>query len=48
MTEVRSHAEDIYDQFADQDGVDVTVDEIEERLDTFVNQYQVPIEADVG
>ncbi|EMA48978.1 hypothetical protein [Halococcus thailandensis] len=44
MTEVRSHAEDIYDQFADQDGVDVTVDEIEERLDTFVNQYQVPIE----
>jgi replication factor A1 len=44
MTEVRSHAEDIHDQFADQDGFDVTVDEIEERLDTFVNQYQVPIE----
>jgi replication factor A1 len=44
MTEVRSDAEDIHDQFADQDGFDSTVDEIEERLDTFVNEYQVPIE----
>lgn len=44
MTEVRSAAEDIHDQFANQDGFDSTVDEIEERLDTFVNDYQVPIE----
>jgi replication factor A1 len=44
MAEVRSHAEEIHDQFADRDGFDVTVDEIEERLDTFVNEYQVPIE----
>ena len=44
MTEVRSAAEDIHDQFADRDGFDVTVDEIEERLDTFVNDYQVPID----
>ncbi|EMA56234.1 hypothetical protein [Halococcus thailandensis] len=44
MAEVRSHAEEIHDQFADRDGFDVTVDEIEERLDTFVNDYQVPIE----
>src|SRR5699024_4774252 len=42
--EVRSHAEEIHDQFADRDGFDVTVDEIEERLDTFVNDYHVPIE----
>jgi replication factor A1 len=44
MTEVRSHAEDIHDQFADQDGFDITIDDIEDRLDTFVNDYQVPIE----
>jgi replication factor A1 len=44
MAEVRSHAEEIHDQFADRDGFDVTVDEIEERLDTFVNDYQVPID----
>jgi replication factor A1 len=44
MTEVRSEAEDIHDQFADQDGFEASIDEIEERLDTFVNDYQVPIE----
>jgi replication factor A1 len=42
MTDVHSHAEDIHDQFADQ--MDITVEEVEERLDTLVNDYQVPID----
>jgi replication factor A1 len=42
MTDVHSHAEDIHEQFADQ--MDITVDEVEERLDTLVNDYQVPME----
>ena len=42
MTDVQSHAEDIHDQFADH--TDITVEEIEDRLDTLVNDYQVPIE----
>ena len=42
MTDVQSHAEDIHDQFADH--TDISVDEIEDRLDTLVNDYQVPIE----
>ena len=42
MTDVQSHAEDIRDQFADH--ADISVEEIEDRLDTLVNDYQVPIE----
>ena len=42
MTDVQSHAEDIRDQFADH--TDISVEEIEDRLDTLVNDYQVPIE----
>ena len=42
MTDVHSHAEDIHEQFADQ--MDITVEEVEERLDTLVNEYQVPID----
>ncbi|EMA55234.1 hypothetical protein [Halococcus thailandensis] len=42
MPDVQSHAEDIHEQFADQ--MDITVGEVEERLDTLVNEYQVPIE----
>jgi replication factor A1 len=41
MTDVHSHAEEIHEQFADQD---VSVEDVEQRLDTLVNQYQVPIE----
>ena len=37
MTDVQSHAEDIHDQFADH--TDISVDEIEDRLDTLVNDY---------
>jgi replication factor A1 len=42
MTDVQSHAEDIHDQFTDH--ADISVEEIEDRLDTLVNDYQVPIE----
>ena len=42
MTDVRSHAEDIHEQFADY--ADISVDEVEEKLDTLVNDYQVPID----
>jgi replication factor A1 len=42
MTDVIDHAQDIHDQLpADSD---VELDEIEDRLDTLVNEYQVPIE----
>ena len=37
---VTQHAEEIHDQFSDQ--LDVSVDEIEERLDTLVNEYRIP------
>jgi len=41
MTDLRTHATEIHEQFADQ--LEVTVDEIEERLDTLVNEYKVPV-----
>ena len=41
MTDVHSHAQEIHEQFADH--ADITVEEVEERLDTLVNDYQVPI-----
>jgi len=42
MPNLRSHAEDIHDQSADQ--TDLTVEEVEDRLDTLVTDYQVPID----
>ena len=39
-TDLRTHAEDVHEQFSDQ--LDVSVEEIEERLDTLVNEYKVP------
>ena len=41
MTDLHTHADEIHEQFADQ--LDVTVEAVEERLDTLVNEYQVPI-----
>jgi replication factor A1 len=38
---LRTHATEIHEQFSDQ--LDVTVEEVEERLDTLVNEYKVPI-----
>jgi len=42
MTETDLHTEaaEIHDQFADR--LDITVEEIEQRLDTLVNEYKVP------
>ncbi len=42
MTEsdLRTHATDIHEQFSDQ--LEISVEEIEDRLDTLVNEYKVP------
>jgi replication factor A1 len=37
---LRTHAEEIQEQFSDQ--LDLTVEDVEERLDTLVNEYKVP------
>jgi ssDNA-binding replication factor A large subunit len=42
MTDVRDHAEEIHEQFSDH--IEVTVEEIEERLDNLVSEYKVPVE----
>ena len=39
-TDLRTHAADIHEQFSDR--LDITVEEVEERLDTLVNEYRVP------
>ena len=39
-TDLRTHAEEIHEQFRDQ--LDVDVNDVEERLDTLVNEYKVP------
>ena len=40
MTDVQQHAARIHDQFSDT--LDITVADVEERLDTLVNEYKVP------
>jgi len=40
-TDLRTHATEIHEQFADQ--LDVSVEEIEERLDMLVTEYNVPL-----
>jgi len=42
MTDVHQHAVDVHEQFSDH--VDASVDDVEERLDTLVNEYRVPVE----
>lgn len=42
MTDLRTHAEEIAEQFSDH--LDVSVDEIEERLENIVNEYKVPVD----
>lgn len=42
MSEVRQHAEDIHEQFSEH--VDVSVEDVEERLDNLVNEYKVPVD----
>ena len=41
-TDLRTHAADIHDQFSDQ--LDLTVDDVEERLRTLVEEYKVPVD----
>jgi replication factor A1 len=42
MSDLRTHAEEIVSQFSDS--LDLTVDEVEERLDNLVNEYRVPVD----
>ena len=42
MTELRQHAAEIAEQFSDH--LDVSVDDVEERLDSLVTEYRVPVE----
>jgi replication factor A1 len=42
MTDVQQHATEIHEQFSDT--LDISVEEVEERLDTLVNEYRVPAE----
>ena len=39
---VQQHAREIHEQFSDQ--LDVTVEEVEERLDTLVNEYSISVD----
>jgi replication factor A1 len=42
MSDLRTHAEEIASQFSDH--LDLSVDDVEERLDNLVNEYRVPVE----
>ncbi|USZ66964.1 replication factor A [Halorussus salilacus] len=42
MSDVRQHAEEIREQFSEH--LDLTADEVEQRLDNLVNEYRVPLE----
>ncbi|MCY4732774.1 replication factor A [Natronomonas gomsonensis] len=42
MTDLRQHAVEIHEQFSE--ALDVSVDEIEDRLETLVSEYRVPVE----
>ncbi|WP_265109791.1 replication factor A [Halosolutus halophilus] len=42
MSDVRQHADDIHDQFSDH--LDLSVDDVEQRLRTLVDEYKVPID----
>jgi replication factor A1 len=41
MTDLHTEATEIHEQFSDQ--LDLTVEDVEERLDTLVNEYTVPL-----
>jgi replication factor A1 len=42
MSDVRSHAAEIHEQFSDH--LDITVEDVADRLETLVSEYSVPIE----
>ncbi|WP_255151051.1 replication factor A [Halorarius halobius] len=39
---VQQHAQEIHEQFSDE--LDITVEDVEDRLNTLVNEYRVPVE----
>ena len=41
-TDLRTHAAEIHEQFADR--LEITVDEVHERLETLVEEYKVPVD----
>jgi replication factor A1 len=41
-TDLRTHAAEIHDQFADS--LDLTVEDVEDRLETLVSEYKVPLD----
>jgi ssDNA-binding replication factor A large subunit len=41
-SDLQQHAEDVHEQFSDH--LDVTVDEVHERLETLVEEYKVPLD----
>ncbi|WP_135827500.1 replication factor A [Halorussus halobius] len=42
MSDVRQHAEDVTEQFSEH--LDLSVEEVEDRLDNLVNEYRVPLD----
>jgi len=42
MTDLRTQAEEIHEQFSDQ--LDLSVDDVQERLETLVTEYKVPVD----
>ena len=42
MADLQRHAEEVHDQFSDQ--LDITVEEVHDRLETLVEEYKVPAE----
>ncbi|WP_115864631.1 replication factor A [Halorussus litoreus] len=42
MSDVRQHAEEVSEQFSEH--LDLSVEEVEDRLDNLVNEYRVPLE----
>ena len=42
MSDLRTHAEEVRDQFSSS--LDLTVEDVEDRLETLVSEYKVPIE----
>jgi replication factor A1 len=41
-SDLQQHAEDVHEQFSDH--LDITVDEVHERLETLVEEYKVPLD----
>ncbi|WP_277554358.1 replication factor A [Halobaculum limi] len=42
MADLQTHAEEIHEQFSDH--LDITVEDVEERLASLVNEYRVPVD----